>query len=252
MTKGSCIFLFLLISLVTSGQDNPHIKDFLLGKFDYKTDPDFEKVNKMYAVKTIYLNATVYSAFKEMHAAAKTEGVELTILSGTRNFYEQKVIWERKWKKLDSLNPSEKALSILEFSSMPGTSRHHWGTDVDLNNFENSYFEEGRGKAEYEWLVKNAGKYGFYQVYNSGASGRRGYNEEKWHWSYLPLAAKYLEEYNAHIGYSEITGFEGSELAGDAGMIDNYVNGIPQELRYPPLLVENYKKLVLEESSLEE
>ncbi|NJK84501.1 MAG: M15 family metallopeptidase [Saprospiraceae bacterium] len=43
-------------------------------------------------------------------------------------------------------NPQERALKILKYSSMPGTSRHHWGTDIDLNSFSNSYFEQGEGK----------------------------------------------------------------------------------------------------------
>ena len=32
--------------------------------------------------------------------------------------------------------------------------------------------------------------------------GRTGYNLEKWHWSYLPLASKYLEFYNKKISYT--------------------------------------------------
>ena len=35
---------------------------------------------------------------------------------------------------------------IMKYSSMPSTSRHHWGTDIDLNSLENSYFEKGEGK----------------------------------------------------------------------------------------------------------
>ena len=33
-----------------------------------------------------------------MHAAAKKDGINLQIVSGTRNFEEQKGIWERKWE----------------------------------------------------------------------------------------------------------------------------------------------------------
>jgi len=65
------------------------------------------------------------------------------------------------------------------------------GKDIYLNNLNNSYF-----KKEYDWLVKNASLYGFYQVYTSKENGREGYNIEKWHWSYNLLQKKYLKFYN--------------------------------------------------------
>lgn len=249
MIKRSLVLLFLVFSISASAQELIPIKDFLLGRFDYKKSADFERVDSEYAVKPLYLNAVAYKAFIEMFTAAKSDSVSLKIISGSRNFHEQKNIWDRKWHKLDSLCPSEKILSILEFSAMPGTSRHHWGTEVDLNSLQNSYFEEGRGKAEYDWLVKNASKFGFYQVYTSQTTGRTGYREEKWHWSYLPLAAKYLEEYNSKVDYEEIAGFEGSEFALEHNIIPGYVNGIPQELQYRAFITGETKRLVQIESS---
>ena len=249
MIKRSFVLIFSLFSISAAAQEVIPIKDLLLGKFDYRNSADFERVEQQHSAKPLYLNSVAYKAFIEMFEAAKLENISLQIVSGTRNFDEQKNIWERKWKKRDSLDPSEKVLSILEFSAMPGTSRHHWGTDIDINNLENSYFEEGRGKAEYEWLVKNAARFGFYQVYNSQTSGRTGYREEKWHWSYLPLAAKYLEEYISQLSYEEIADFEGSEYALEHAIIPRYVNGIPQELQYQAFIARESKKLVQIETS---
>lgn len=161
-----------------------------------------------------------------MYDQAKKEGIQLKILSGTRNFNYQKSIWDRKWKKYNKLPPKKRVLKILEFSSMPSTSRHHWGTDIDLNNLNNSYFEKGKGKKEYEWLVKNAPKYGFYQVYTSKKNGRTGYNMEKWHWSYFPLAKSYLNFYKKNISYKDIKGFQGANIAKDINVIKKYVDGI--------------------------
>ena len=203
-----------------------YTKDFILGKFDYKNDSSFVKINTNHSSKIIYLNKVVYDAFKKMHRSAKKDGINLIVISGTRNFYEQKSIWERKWNKYKNLEPLDRAKKILEYSSMPTTSRHHWGTDMDLNNFNNSYFEKGKGKKEYEWLLKNANDFGFYQVYTNKENGRTGYNLEKWHWSYLPLASRYLNYYNKHITYLDISDFKGSELAEKAKMITEYVNGI--------------------------
>ncbi len=120
-------------------------KTFILGKYNLKTDKHFITVQSIHASKSMYLNKVAYEQFKKMYNAAKKDGVNLKIISGTRNFYAQKAIWNRKWQKYEALSPKDRALKILEYSSMPGTSRHHWGTDIDLNNLNNSFFEKGEG-----------------------------------------------------------------------------------------------------------
>lgn len=228
-TIALCILLFFLISCKNETIIKPNYvyeKDFVLGKFDYKKDSTFVKVNSNHASKSIYLNKEAYNSFKKMYHSAQKEGIKLTILSGTRNFYEQKSIWERKWHLYKNLPPLERTKKILEYSSMPTTSRHHWGTDIDLMSLNNTYFERGKGKKAYEWLLKNAKNFGFHQVYSHKKSGRTGYHLEKWHWSYLPLASKYLSFYNDSINYKDIRGFKGSDLAEKAKIITEYVNGI--------------------------
>lgn len=206
-------------------------KDFVLGKFDYKSDSTFIKVDAQHASKDIYLKKEAYDAFLQMVEAANGDGVNLKIVSGTRNFEEQKLIWERKWRKYKQLEPKKRALKILEYSSMPSSSRHHWGTDIDLNSLNNSYFNSGKGLKAYEWLTANANSFGFYQVYTDKSNGRTGYNLEKWHWSYLPLASKYLEFNNANIKTEDISGFEGAELAEVLLIIEEYVNGISEKAK---------------------
>ncbi|WP_298289041.1 M15 family metallopeptidase [uncultured Lutibacter sp.] len=206
-------------------------KDFILGKYSYKEDTTFTKVKPIHSSKLIYINKEAYKSFQKMYNQAQKDGIRLIIVSGTRNFNEQKFIWERKWEKYKSLAPLKRAKKILEFSSMPTTSRHHWGTDIDLINLTNSYFERGKGKKEYEWLLKNANDFGFYQVYTNKINGRTGYNLEKWHWSYLPLASKYLDYYNENITYEDINGFKGSELAEEVKIITEYVNGISNKTK---------------------
>lgn len=206
-------------------------KTLVLGTFDYKTDTTFTKVNAQHATKTLYLNKEVYIAFLEMHKAAATDGIDLIILSGTRNFEEQKAIWERKWDTYSNIEPLQRAQKILEYSSMPTSSRHHWGTDLDLNSLSNSYFSTRKGKAIYNWLNANANYFGFYQVYTTKENGRTGYNLEKWHWSYLPLADSYLEFYNSNITMEDIIGFKGYEQAEDLNIMNDYVNGISQKAK---------------------
>lgn len=203
----------------------------MLGKFNYQKDSSFVKVDSSFTTKDIYLRKETYQAFLKMQAKAAEEGIDFYIISGTRNFEHQKRIWEYKWDvKHKELPPLERAKKILEFSSMPSSSRHHWGTDLDLNSLKNSYFSTGKGKQEYDWLKKNAHEFGFYQVYTSKDHGRKGYNEEKWHWSYLPLSSMYLKFYNEHIQYEDIQGFKGCELSKELQVIEDYVNGIDPEL----------------------
>ncbi len=201
-------------------------KNTVLGKFDYTKHADFIRVPANLSSKKIYLQKEVVKAFEKMANQAKKEGISLKIISGTRNFSHQKRIWERKWKKYKSIAKSKRALKILEFSSMPCTSRHHWGTDMDINSLKNSYFKNGKGKKEYDWLVKNAKTYGFYQVYTSKDKGRTGYKEEKWHWSYAPLSSIYLDFYNKNVTYKDVNGFKGYRFASKIEIIKNYVNGI--------------------------
>jgi D-alanyl-D-alanine carboxypeptidase len=229
--------LLSLCLLLIVGITNPD-KDYLLGRFDPASDVRFSKLRPEHtsgAAMGGYLRKETYEAFVTMADAAGKEGIRLTIISATRNFESQKKIWENKWngrvqvegKNLTSvINPEERARIILRYSSMPGSSRHHWGTDMDLNSLENSYFETGDGLRIYEWLTTHAAEYGFCQPYTSKASGRTGYEEEKWHWSYLPLSRPLLDEYIKNIRYEDITGFNGSESAGAIGIIEDYVQGI--------------------------
>ena len=112
------------------------------------------------------------------------------------------------------------------YSAMPKTSRHHWGSDVDLNALENSYFDAGSGLKELNWLDSDAIKYGFWRVYSDKSNGRKGYEMERWHWSYTPLANRFQDLYNNLIDYSIINGFPGAESAESIKAIEDYVNGV--------------------------
>lgn len=211
---------------------------YLMGKFDPAQHPDFTAIAPAYASRGgMYLRKDAYAAFKAMHAAAKADGISLRIISATRPFHHQKSIWEAKWEGRRPVNgqllppnprdPLHRARLILMYSSMPGTSRHHWGTDIDLNDLNNSYFESGTGLKTYNWLVAHAAEYGYCQVYSAmGEERPSGYLEEKWHWSYLPIARQLTEQYAQKLTDADIDGFEGAETALEIGMVKHYVQGI--------------------------
>jgi len=201
----------------------------LLGKLEPAQDTGFVKLSMKYTSKeNIYLRKEAYAQVTKMMDAAAKDGVKLVIISATRNFNYQKGIWENKWKNKTNANASnaERARSIMRYSAMPGASRHHWGTDVDFNSVTPDYFKSGEGKKIYDWLKLHASEYGFAQTYTSKSSGRTGYEEEFWHWSYMPLAEQLLAAYNNQITYTDFTGFSGCEAAKELRVIEDFVNGI--------------------------
>jgi D-alanyl-D-alanine carboxypeptidase len=213
-------------------------KEELLGQIDQTKHVGFTQLPLECCDEDVhFLRKEVVEAWMRLYEAAKRDGLDLKVISSTRNFDRQKQIWENKWSGRTltngrnlaegNLSAEEKASLILRFSAMPGTSRHHWGSDLDINSLEESYFDEERGKKEYEWLCRNAGKFGFFQPYTSKGTDRNtGYEEEKWHWSFAPVSVPFLEAYKKQIAYTDITGFEGFDTAASLNVIENYVIGI--------------------------
>ena len=213
-------------------------KSDLLGQFNPANHLDFMLIEKQSSEETKhYLRQEAAHAWERMFQKAEEDGVELIIVSSTRNFERQKQIWENKWlgRSLtqqvnlaeSGLNDFEKAETILKYSAMPGTSRHHWGTDIDLNSVEEDFFETEEGEKIYLWLLNNAHTFGFFQPYTMKGKNRpTGYEEEPWHWSYAPLSDVFLKDYLASISYQDIHGFEGSKTAKQLLVIENFVCGI--------------------------
>jgi zinc D-Ala-D-Ala carboxypeptidase len=206
-------------------------QDYLMGRFDQTTHPNFVLLKAPHTDRPgMYLRRETAEAFQKMYDAAKKEGVVLNIISSTRTFEQQKGIWERKWQRYATEIPEAEARArkIMEYSAMPGASRHHWGTDIDLNDLNNPTFEgKGKYRKVYDWLSAHAAEYGFGQPYTpKGTERPHGYNEEKWHWSYLPLSKPLLAEYNRTLTDAAIEGFIGSESAKSIGIVQHYVNGI--------------------------
>ncbi len=216
--------------------------DYVMGRFDPATHTDFVLIDTSDADRSgLYLRKDAYAAFRQMSDAAAAQGHKMIIRSATRNFDYQKGIWERKWKGETTLeggmkasdisDPVLRAKKILLYSSMPGTSRHHWGTDIDINSFNNDYFKSGQGGALYRWMQENASSYGFCQPYTDKSNGRTGYEEERWHWSFKTISDPLTQYCKLNLKNEMITGFEGSETAVEVNMMDNYVLGIDHQCR---------------------
>lgn len=240
------IFIFFDVKGKETGIQEIPVFDYVTGRFDPSKHKDFINLKKttILCAGEMYLRRETADALKLLISDFNKEhdAIKIQINSATRNFYSQKKIWDEKWngkRKITHIpditkisDPIQRSMKILEYSSMPGTSRHHWGTDFDINYLNNSYYEKGEGKIIFEWFKKNAAKYGFAQPYNDGRTD--GYKEEKWHWSYLPLSKKFLKDWNDvyNSNPSQFTKpglFCGSEKSGHLSPL--YVNSINSECK---------------------
>jgi LAS superfamily LD-carboxypeptidase LdcB len=160
----------------------------------------------------------VVGAFLQLRAAAAEAGFDLAILSGFRSFEQQLSIWNRKaggaLAVLDSdarplditlLSDRELVFSILRWSALPGASRHHWGTDLDIYDRAakpDGYTVElipaevesgGMFAPLHEWLdrrIEAGSSFGFLRPYDAD---RNGVAPERWHVSYAPVASAYAQ-----------------------------------------------------------
>lgn len=148
-------------------------------------------VPNQFTNKEEWVHHNVYPALMTLISAAKQDGIDLSIVSAYRSYAHQRRIWENKWGSASDTD-IEKARQILRYSSFPGTSRHHWGTDIDFNSVTLDYWNSPKGRNTYRWLTNNAPKFGFCQVYASGRN--KGYSDEPWHWSHTPTANYYYHQ----------------------------------------------------------
>jgi LAS superfamily LD-carboxypeptidase LdcB len=155
--------------------------------------------------------------FLKLQKAAKAAGFSLAIASAFRDYERQLMIWNNKAcgirpiyndheevMDITQLTPKEIVYSILRFSALPGCSRHHWGTDIDVFDELTQKPEEvklvssecvGTGPAAglHLWLderIKHEEAFGFFRPY---ASDRGAIAEERWHLSYYPISRRLLD-----------------------------------------------------------
>lgn len=154
--------------------------------------------------KDINLRKTAHDAFVEMRKAAKADGIDIKVVSSYRSFERQLVIFERKYQQfteVDGMEPLEAIDKIVEYSTIPGTSRHHWGTEIDITDgyveaegdvlVPEKFEEQGPYEPLKLWMDENSKKFDFYLVYTKEPK-RKGFKYEPWHYSYAPLSIPML------------------------------------------------------------
>ncbi|MEE4145902.1 MAG: M15 family metallopeptidase [Halieaceae bacterium] len=160
------------------------------------------------------LQAEAADAFLALREDALAAGFDLAIASSFRSYARQLAIWNGKASgqrrvhddagrevPMARLCPRDQLRAILRYSAIPGTSRHHWGTDLDvydaaalpagyrLQLSPQEVAPGGMFDPLHQWLdqrMERGESHGFYRPY---ARDRGGVAPERWHLSYAPLAA---------------------------------------------------------------
>ena len=155
-------------------------------------------------------------AFLAMREAAMQAGIELEAASAFRDFERQRQLWNAKFngerplldahgRVLDaaSLDEPHRVAAILLWSALPGASRHHWGTDIDVIDraavapgydvqlMPEEYAPGGPFGRLNHWLDENMRHFGFFRPY---ATGKGGVRPEPWHLSYAPVSRQALRD----------------------------------------------------------
>jgi LAS superfamily LD-carboxypeptidase LdcB len=160
----------------------------------------------------VALHREVVEPFRSLRAAAAKQGLDVMPFSAFRDFQQQVEIWNRKFRgerplydrdgnERDHarLGESEIVEAILVWSAVPGASRHHWGSEIDV--YDRAALPEGyRVKLlpeEYspggvferlaDWLNDNLERFDFFRPYDQD---RGGVYPEPWHISYAPVSAR--------------------------------------------------------------
>lgn len=163
-----------------------------------------------------FVHKQMLSDFLKLQREAREAGFDLQITSAFRDYERQLKIWNAKASgqrvliddqekplEFSRLSPREIIYAILRWSALPGFSRHHWGTDIDVFDGHTQTLEAvklvpseciGNGPAAklHEWLdsrIDQDEAFGFYRPYKTD---RGGVSPERWHLSYAPLSTRIL------------------------------------------------------------
>jgi LAS superfamily LD-carboxypeptidase LdcB len=175
------------------------------------------------------------AAFVALAADAAHDGIDLVAASAFRDFNAQLTIWNGKFRgerrlldragvPLDISRMDEEAIvrAILQWSALPGASRHHWGSEIDVFDraalpagarprlVPEEYAPDGVFAALTASLRQHAARHGFFLPYDSD---RGGVQPEPWHLSYAPVSAAALPALTLPVLGAAL---QGAALAGAA------------------------------------
>jgi LAS superfamily LD-carboxypeptidase LdcB len=172
----------------------------------------------------IYIHHEVVSPLQQLIGDAKQAGFQLQVASGFRHFERQLLIWNNKCSgkrailddrgneiNVSALTAIEKVYAILRWSALPGASRHHWGTDIDIYDVAamppdyqlqlhpDEYVGAGLFAPMMTWLDNYLQQKNTPDFYRPYLQDNGGVSPELWHLSYRPVASRYVQQFSVSL-----------------------------------------------------
>ena len=161
------------------------------------------------------------AAFLRLRAAAAREGIDLRPYSSFRGYDAQVRIWTAKFsgraplydlsgRARDRAGMGEDDLirHILDWSALPGASRHQWGTEIDVVDgavmppgykprlLPAEVADGGLFAPLHRWLDAHIHQHGFFRPY---ARFQGGMFPEPWHLSYAPVSMRAIDDLSLDV-----------------------------------------------------
>lgn len=190
-----------------------------------------------------FLQAQALKAFQGLQQSAAAKGFNLQPASTFRDFQRQQLIWNGKFNgerkvhddqgnalDISLLSDWRKAQAILRWSALPGASRHHWGTEIDIfdpnllpaeQQLQLEPWEYEQGGYFYElsqWLQQNLSRFDFALPFINTSSDKT-IGREPWHISYLPVAEVAHRQFTPEV---LLSAWENEEIAGKTMLIRHF------------------------------
>ena len=152
----------------------------------------------------------VAAAFLALRAAAAGDGIDMLPIASWRPIEAQVRNWNRKFsgqatlydcqgrpRDYAALAPPDVVRAVLDWTGLPGATRRHWGTDIDVFDraahppgyrtrlLPDEAGPDGVYARLHAWLDAHAARFGFFRPYRTR---RRGMCPEPWHLSHAPSA----------------------------------------------------------------
>ena len=154
------------------------------------------------------IHQDILNDYLQLKKSAEKENYALRIVSSYRSIERQCLIWNAKVRgdrkviddhnneiDLQSLSPLDKIFAIMRFSALPGTSRHHLGSDIDIydeNLISKSDLQLTPSECNengilcnfHQWLtlsIQKSQSFSFYRPYDQDTGG---VSPEMWHLSH--------------------------------------------------------------------
>ena len=173
--------------LILVNKENPLPSEYYIAVTDWDSE------NKVAEI--------IYNPLSEMFGDMQTEGLTPCVNSAYRSDDDQRRImgdYINDFVYRESLPYEEASQKALSFVSLPGTSEHGTGLAVDIS----SSAGDSDMYMVFDWLEKNAYKYGFIKRYPAGKESITGYAEERWHYRYVGVQTA-QEIYERGITFEE-------------------------------------------------